>query len=73
MCADKSRAEIVEDVRRQVVEYVGFRRRNGPELTYQQALLLHREQCVQNLRDDPDGPWRERLSWLDQLVSEEGL
>ena len=73
MCAEKSRAEIIEDVRLQLVEYVQARERLGDSLTYQRALILHRQQCEENLRDDPTGPWRERLSWLDQLVSEEGL
>lgn len=73
MSADKSRAEIVEDVREQLVEYAMTRERLGDPITYQRALILHRQQCEENLRDDPHGPWRERLSWLDQLVAEEGL
>lgn len=73
MCAAKSRAEIIEDVRDQLVEYVQTRERLGDPITYQGALLGHRDVCRENLRDDPSGPWRERLSWLDQLCSEEGL
>ena len=71
--ADRRRAEIIEDVRLQLVEYVQARERLGDSLTYQRALILHRQQCEENLRDDSTGPWRERLSWLDQLVTEEGL
>ena len=72
MCADKSRADIVEDVRQQLAQYVEYRKRHGDPITYQQALLF-----IATLRAEPprrpEGPWRERLSWLDQLVSEEGL
>lgn len=73
MVRTKNRKEILEDVRLQVVEYVQLRDRLGTPITYQQALVRHREQCLENLRDEPSEVWRDRLSWLDELCAEEGL
>lgn len=70
---DKTRTQILEDIRIQMAEYVQLRGRLGEPMTFQQALLSHREQCRQNLADDPHGPWHERLGWLDQLCVEEGI
>jgi hypothetical protein len=71
VCAN--RAEIVEDVRTQLREYVEFRKRVGDDITYRKALMDHRDAILDNLRDDPDGPWQDRLSLLNELVREEGM
>ena len=71
--ANKTRKDILEDIRLQMVDYVQLRQRLGTPITYQSALLSHREQCLQNLRDEPMGVWRERVPYLDELCLEEGL
>ena len=70
----KSRAEILADVKVGVAEYVKFRKRFGPPVTFVTALRLHREQIEAAFRDCPnDDDLRERLSLLDDLMAQEGV
>ena len=69
----KTKTDILDDIRIQMWEYVNLRERLGDPITYQHALRSHRDQIAANLRDEPTGPWRERLAWLDELCAEEGL
>lgn len=69
----KSRVEQIEELRIELASFVAYRHRRGQEYTFRQALLGHREQVEENMRDDTDPLWRDRLSLLDELCLAEGL
>lgn len=69
----KSRVEQIEELRIELASFVASRRRRGQDDTFRQALLGHREQVEENMRDDTDPLWRARLSLLDELCVLEGL
>ncbi len=68
-----TRTQLLEDQRLELASYVKCQERRGKPITFQQALLAHRTQVIENARDDGDGLWRERLVLLDQLCVEEGV
>jgi hypothetical protein len=70
----RTRADIIDDVRVGIAEYVKFRGRYGAPLTFQHALQSHREEIAAALRDCPnDDDLRERLGLLDELCAQEGV
>jgi hypothetical protein len=71
----RTRVQQLDDCRAELADYVKFCGRIGRPLTYQEALLRHREQCTENMHDDSrtDPMWRDRLTLLDDLASEEGV
>ena len=71
----RTRVQQLDDCRAELAEYVKCQGRLGTPLTYQEALLRHREQCSLNMHDDSrsDPIWRDRLSLLDDLAVEEGV
>jgi len=68
----RTEAQQLDDLRIELAEYVKFRGRMGTNITFQRALLGHQEMVRECYRDDPE-TFRERLSLLDRLCSEEGL
>lgn len=70
----RARSQEIDDVRTEVAAHVGFCERRGTPISFQKALLGHRSQVRENMRDDPGEPfWRERLSLLDAICVEEGV
>lgn len=70
---EPTRAELLNGLKKELVAYVGFRKRSGIDVTFRQALAGHRQQVVDNLREDTDPLWRARLDLLDALAAQEGL
>jgi len=70
---NKTRADLLEDLKDELWAYCNFQERRGIKLTFSAALLGHREQVLENMRDDTDPLWRDRLGLLDQLCKEEGV
>jgi hypothetical protein len=69
----KTRIELLAELRAELFDYVNLRARLGTPLSFERALRGHREQVIENLRDDGDPMWRDRLSLLDQICVEEGV
>lgn len=71
--ARSSGIDLRSSIRKETNEYVALRERLGQPVTFVGALEGHRAQCAENARDDPAGPWKDRLSALDELLAEQGV
>lgn len=65
--------DLRSSIRKETNDYVALRERLGQPVTFVGALEGHRAQCVENARDDPAGPWKDRISALDELLAERGV
>lgn len=70
----RTHAEMLDDVRVGIVDYVKFRKRIGRPLTFQEALRGHRQVIADAFADTPDDTdLRDRLVFLDELCVQEGI
>jgi hypothetical protein len=68
-------ADPLEDLEKELAEFVSLRRRLDAEgYTLADALLDHRRQALANLRDSQGDPfWIERTKLLDRLAERRGI
>jgi hypothetical protein len=67
-------ADPLEDLAKELSEYVSLRRRLDAEnYTLADALIAHRGQAIENLRDSSDPFWIERTQLLDRLADKRGI
>lgn len=68
-------ADPLEDLAKELSEYVGLRRRLGSDnFRLEDALIGHRRQAIENLRDSEGDPfWIERVKLLDRLAAGRGI
>jgi len=54
--------------------YVGLQHRLGQDgFHFEDALIGHRRRCIENLLEDEDELWAERVRHLDQLAMANGI
>lgn len=61
----------VKELHDEFVRYVGMKRRLGDDITIRQVAVGHRQVCIENLRDDGDDLWIERVKTVDRLIERE--
>lgn len=68
-------ADPLEDLEKELAEYASLRRRLDAEgYTLADALIAHRRQAIENLRDSQGDPfWIERIKLLDRLAERRGI
>ncbi|MDP9224869.1 MAG: hypothetical protein M3P18_13700 [Actinomycetota bacterium] len=65
----------LEDLAKELSEYVALRRRQGADnFAMEDALIGHRRQAIENLRDTQGELfWIERVKLLDRLAEKRGI
>ncbi len=64
----------VAGVEKELSEYVAMRRRVGEvDFRFEDALIGHRRQAVENLLDSGESFWVERIRVLDQIAGHKGI